>query len=120
MRAPIRISFNGRKIVCRPDRGNAWIRDGDVTWKIGNSVTKFKLDFYREDMQDNRASSDWPFDRPAPDPAGSSSTGWTTEFTGTVKDEPGVYKYVVEIEHVDSAGQSSSHFLDPMIIVGRG
>jgi hypothetical protein len=120
MPQPIKVSFNGSKVECKPDEGNAWVRQGDITWALGNNIVKFKLDFYKENMQGNGASSDWPFSHPDPSPPSSSSTGWTTGFTGTVREEPGAYKYVVEVERITVSGQSESYFLDPMIIVGRG
>jgi hypothetical protein len=117
----ITVSLRGNKVVCDPDNGDAWVTAGTITWQPGNNVARFKLDFYKKQMQGNGATSNWPFHPERPDPPGSSSTGWQTQFTGTVKQEAGVYDYTVEAERVGGvAEQGETYFLDPMIIVGRG
>jgi hypothetical protein len=119
MTTEITVTLQGTTVSCTPDKGNAWVRDGQIKWIPGNNVARLKLDFYKKNMQNNGATSNWPFDE-RPNPPGSSSTGWQTGFTGTVKQESGAYDYTVEVERVAVDGLGETFILDPMIIVGRG
>lgn len=111
MPAPIKISVEDGKLVCKPNQGNVQAPpEASITWECDPGVTSFVLHFAKASIQGNAAKTHWPFTSGS-GPASAAGTS----FNGTLKSEPGgVYKYTVQAQ---SEGQT--YFLDPMIIVSK-
>jgi hypothetical protein len=120
MARPIKISLEDGTVFCTPDMGNVWAKDRneEVEWTRGRAVMNFRLRFHKAAIQGNGATSDWPFAGTAPE--APNSTGIVLGFKAPVKDESGVYEYIIEVNVESTSAEAPPAYLDPMIIVGRG
>lgn len=96
-------------VFCKPQGGNLRVnKSGQVKWQCRKGLT-FRLTFLYEPFQGMPPrQGDWPFATPT-----APSTDWVEDFTATVINRDGVFKYIVEVKEADG----SIVYLDPIIII---